>query len=355
MTLQDEFLRKAAVLIATLDDQAAETLLDLIGREQSLRVRRMLAELAPVSLDERSLVIQEFMHAGVTGSAGLQDSGGVEMDDSLAAKIALADSLASADEPAEEPADGALAQPGGAPAEHSPFSFLLAATPEVLGDLLAGEHAQTICLVLSHLPSVKVAEALQQLSAAQRSEVLERLGRLQATDESVAAEIAQQLQRQFHRRIREPGRPSVKRAAGHKVPESRRGPAVARPQPLGPSPKPVAKDAAKTAAPRESQPAFEFDDLSALTDQSLAMVFRRADPRVSLVALTGACPSLFDRIQRQLPWREARELRRQIERLGPVRLSDVEHAQSKLAETAATLIREKVIPSPPNRRFTTAA
>ncbi len=355
MTLQDEFLRKAAVLIATLDDQAAETLLDLIGREQSLRLRRMLTELAPVSLDERSVIIQEFMHAGVTGAPGLQESEGVEMDDSLVAKIALADSPSSSDGPVAEPMGQALDRPTGAAAEHSPFSFLLAATPEVLGDLLAGEHAQTISLVLSHLPSVKVAETLRQLSAAQRSDVLERLGRMQPTDDSVVAEIAQQLQRQFHRRIREPGRPSSLLTARRDIPESTRSPVAARLQPLGPGSPSVANDAAKAATHRDPLPAFDFDDLNALNDQSLAMVFRRAEPQVSLIALTGASPNLFDRIQRQLPWREARELRRQIERLGPVRLSDVEHAQSKLAETAAALIREKVIPPPQNRRFTTAA
>jgi flagellar motor switch protein FliG len=184
---------------------------------------------------------------------------------------------------------------------------------------------QTISVVLSYLPSVKTAELLQQLPAPLRRDVLECLGRLQGTEAPDAAQLAAQLRAALQRRPRETGRTKT---------------AVA---------------AAPTAAPREAPPVFEFDDLNALTDHALAMVFQRAEPRVALIALTGASPSLFERIQRQLPWRESRELRHQIERLGPIRLSDVEHAQRKLAETAAALIRDRSISPPKNRRFATAA
>jgi hypothetical protein len=106
---------------------------------------------------------------------------------------------------------------------------------------------------------------------------------------------------------------------------------------------------------RPTQVAFEFDDLNGLDDSALALVFSNSDPEVILVALTGANSSLFDRIRRQLPWQAARDLKSQTERLGPIRLSDVEHAQQRLAQVAIDLIRKGLIKPPKNRRFIIAA
>jgi flagellar motor switch protein FliG len=135
MTLQDEFLRKAAVLIGTLDDQATESLLELLGHERTVRLRQMLTELAPVTLDERSQIMEEFFQAREARATCLEDAEGVEVDDSLAAKIASADDISRT--------DGAPGTPPPQPitAEPSPFSFLLTEDPRMLGDLLAAEHA----------------------------------------------------------------------------------------------------------------------------------------------------------------------------------------------------------------------
>ena len=65
--------------------------------------------------------------------------------------------------------------------------------------------------------------------------------------------------------------------------------------------------------------------------------------------------AVVDRIRRQLPWREARELKSQIERIGPIRLSDVERAQQQLAALAVSLIQQGTIAAPHNRRFIVAA
>jgi flagellar motor switch protein FliG len=351
MTVQDEFLRKAAVLITTLDDQAAESLLEVIGREQSVRLRRMLTELAPVTLDERSQIIQEFLHASEANAGGIQDAEGVEVDDSLAAKIASSGSLASDD----ESPDPSPTSPVGARAEASPFSFLLAEEAQVLAGLLADERAQTISIVLSHLPSIKAAEVLQQLPAVLRSDVIQRWGRLQGIDHQVVAEIAEQLRLGWQRRSRKSARPKAASNVSPRSEQPRRGRTAARSSSSGTSPRPIEPETRATTTSHEGQVVMEFDDLNALGDRALALVFQHADPHVALIALTGASPKLLDRIQRQLPWHEARELRHQMERLGPIRLSDVELAQRKLAETAAALIRDKIISPPKNCRFTTAA
>ncbi|MCH5373121.1 MAG: hypothetical protein JJ992_04040 [Planctomycetes bacterium] len=407
--MQDEFLRKAAVLIATLDDQTAESLLEQIGRDQALLLRRVLGELAPVTVDERSHIIQEFIQAGTHEPAKAGDADGVEVDDSLAAKIAAAEPPAPDDElPDDSPDRGPSEIP-----EDSRFSFLVDASPDVLCELLSRELPQTISVVLSFLPPARAAEVLRRLPADRQNDVLQRLGQLQEADASIVDEIEQELRNQFqhnlethrhsplgptavraildassgaerHRLIEQlqqsapevmqqigwettchsPGRglaetPLATRTTGATSvalrPSAPVAPVVRETESTSPHTSREAQLVNHIGSGQGPQRVFEFDDLTALDDNALAFVFRRADPEVALVALTGASPRLLDRIQRQLPWREARELKFQIARLGPIRLSDVERAQQRLAEVAGTLIREGVVTPPKNRRFIIAA
>jgi flagellar motor switch protein FliG len=349
----DQFLRKAAVLITLLDDQAVEALLGQMEREQVVRLQRVLGELAPVAAGERSQVIQEFLQAEAAESTAACDSDGVEIDASLAARIASEDSALPEEELSSENA------------ATSPFAFLAGVAPEVLGDLLVREHAQTISIVLSHLPPGTAAEILPRLGSEQRGEVLRRLGQLGPTEDAVVAEIEQELQRLFRRRIPVRAEPAASPAALQAILQIARdadrqamlaeldaGAAAQRPAEPAESCRDASPPAAALVRPRA---VFEFDDLVTLDDSSLARVFRGAEPQAALVALAGAGPTLVDRIRRQLPWREARDLRLQMERLGPIRLSDVERAQQQLADVASRLIQQGVVAPPANRRFVVAA
>lgn len=399
---QDEFLRKAAVLIATLDDHAAESLLEHLGREQALRLRRTLSEIRPVDFQERAQIVQEFLQAGSTpvagsGSTAANDADGVELDDALAARIAAEEPAPPDDDPpAEDPATSA-------------FSFLVGVAPQVLAELLRAEHPQTIGLVLSHLAPATAAEVLQRLPDGQRGEVLGRLGQLGEIDEGIVAELEQEIQRLFQRRITMQNRPAagltavraVLQAAGVSQRQallaelqrsdralwlqltagshSEKSSATAEPlrstAAAADGPQDGASDGlgaaqshpqhrktphgsrAATHLPGKSSPAaaIAFDDLAALDDAGLAHVFRQADPQVALLALAGASQTLVERIHQQLPRRAARELRHQIENLGPIRLSDVERAQRELAELADNLVRQGDVAAPKTCRFIGAA
>jgi flagellar motor switch protein FliG len=101
-------------------------------------------------------------------------------------------------------------------------------------------------------------------------------------------------------------------------------------------------------------PPIDFNDLIVLDDVALAKVFRAADPQVTLLALTGASRQLVDRILGRLPIREAKTIRRQMEQLGPTRLSDMERAQRQLAELAGQMADQGEIIVPRTGRFTMA-
>jgi flagellar motor switch protein FliG len=71
-----------------------------------------------------------------------------------------------------------------------------------------------------------------------------------------------------------------------------------------------------------------------LDTRTLAMVLRDVDANVLALALAGSSDDLVDRICDQMPKRIARTFRRELRRLGPTRLSDVETAQRAVARSA---------------------
>ncbi|MDP7304092.1 MAG: FliG C-terminal domain-containing protein, partial [Pirellulaceae bacterium] len=98
-----------------------------------------------------------------------------------------------------------------------------------------------------------------------------------------------------------------------------------------------------------------FEQLAELDDEGLAILFREVDPEVTLVALAGASSDFVDRVMRPLPPRDARTLRRRMERLGPIRLSDIAAAQREVAQAATRLVEDGRLPRFVTPRFAVAA
>jgi hypothetical protein len=121
---------------------------------------------------------------------------------------------------------------------------------------------------------------------------------------------------------------------------------VAKPRAEKPSVRRVDNPAGKpTAAPTPRVelrlPRVDFDDLAELDSRTLSAVLRQVDANVLALALAGSRDELVDRICEQMPKRTAREFRRQLRRLGPTRLSDVEGAQRAVAQIAARQLAER--------------
>jgi flagellar motor switch protein FliG len=103
---------------------------------------------------------------------------------------------------------------------------------------------------------------------------------------------------------------------------------VPRPMPRALRPTPASKPIA-------------FDDLIHLDNRSLARLLQTADANVLALALVGSRDELVDRICDQMPKRMAKAFRRELRRLGPTRLSDVEAAQRAIAGHAAQQLAER--------------
>jgi flagellar motor switch protein FliG len=351
-------LRKAAILVSALDHRTADVLLERIPEEQATRIRNAVLQLSDVSDEEQQIVLREFLRAGNSPAPGPDE--GVELDESLVQKIAAA--------PAER--REAAAPPL--------FRTLQLAAPESLAQHLQQEHPQIIAVVLAHLPPARSADVVKRLPERLQVDVLRRVAELDRADPQVLRDLEFELEQRLSDEIRTARNrtaglsavASILAAAGNDREVIVRS--VSRHDEqfsslLGVSSTPAQDTAADSPAetgsrPRASQPpaaepelTLDFADLELLDDRGLATLFATADSELVLVALSGAGESLLVRLMRQLPARQARLVRRSMERLGPLRLSDVEHAQRQIAALAAELITEGALVAPTPRGWSAAA
>jgi flagellar motor switch protein FliG len=73
----------------------------------------------------------------------------------------------------------------------------------------------------------------------------------------------------------------------------------------------------------------------------LAQLLASADSNVLALALAGSSDDLVERICDQMPRQMAKTFRRELRRMAPTRLSDVEDAQRSIAELAEKQIAKR--------------
>ena len=310
MTGNDDRLRKAAVLVSALDADSADALLDRLSPTQAGLIRRMLVELLDIDPREQEVLMAEFV--------GRPSGDAAPGDDGVSLELSSQTS-SSENKPARDMKRSAPT-----------FRFLHDAADEDLRELLKGERAQTVAVVISHLPSQRAAEVLRMLPDALQADVMRRLARLDETDAEVLADVEKTLEQRFRRRLpadagRLAGVGAVKGILDDASPDQRRSllSTIARQDP--------------TLASRLTRSTVTFADLTSLTDASLRTLCETAEHEALVVALAGGELDFTRRIVSVLPRIRGSRLQSAIDSLGPTRLSDVELAQEEIVHTARFL------------------
>ncbi len=307
-------LRKAAILVASLDTSTADRLLDQLTPEQAQQVRRLAVDLGDVDRKEQQRVIDEFFRIGPLLPG--QCPPGIELDDGLARRLALG------------PTDDIYHEPAAASAKsNEPFRFLREAESEKLSRLLGGERPQTIALVLSHLPPQQAGSVLARLQPALQAEVVRRLVDLEETAPEILREVEEALESRFAEQVQMQRRRVAGLAAVAGILQAADGRTGMQ----------ILDNLANhdhSLAERLRPQPLAFDDLADVEERVLAAVVRAADAKVLMTALIGAAPELVDRILGGLSPAEAAQARHQLDHPGPLRLRDVEEARQQIARLA---------------------
>jgi flagellar motor switch protein FliG len=344
-------LRKAAILIRTLDADTAAGLLAQLTPAEAKEVRLAIQALGAVEEDERADVSAEFRRSNAV--AAEDPHRGVELDFSQAATANIETSYET--RPAARP-----------------FEFLEHARVESLVPYLAREHAQTVAVVLSYLAPARAALVLAALPEKIQADAIERLSILGSTDpatlEVLERELADWVARQQATRVRPTQRTETVAAILAAADQPARGEILAnllkhnrdlanqlapsRPvvqiqsPPIAPSmievpvvPAVMHPPQPEPAAP--SLPRIHIDDLARFDPAALAAVLQSVDAEVLTLALVGASDSLVERITSQMPRKVAKAFRQRLYCVGPTRLRDVEAAQHEVTNVAAHIIHHR--------------
>lgn len=401
--LTSRALRKAAILVSSLEGAAASALLEQMGPEQADAVRAAISELGDVSEAEEQRIVEEFL-AGQSGSRSVDD--GVELAPSLTRRLSQEkshyDDDRSASARSQSARSGAARSIDSASLEEPKtagrFSFLRNRTPSAIAGVLVRERPQTTAVVLYHLSPAQAADVLGRLPEDLQTEVFERLATLAEPDPDFVAEVECQLERLLGSRppgdvfasaahppaeAADPhvelataavGRPVaeailrnipdrvrsgiLKRISaqrpelasellrdGNAAPhEHQANPQAGQLDPLlhPSSSRSTASDNGRPQVDQESG-SIGFDDLAALDNRSWLRILGASDPQVAVLALAGAENGLVERILKSLPRRERKRLRQEMNSVAPLPLRDVTRAQARVARAAAELALQGAI------------
>ncbi|MBC7784112.1 MAG: flagellar motor switch protein FliG [Burkholderiales bacterium] len=308
--------RKAAILLLTLDQDMAATVMQKLSREQMEEVSREIASLGDITNDSRSTVFQEFYSLALANN--YINEGGLEY-----AKALLRKSMPEGD--AEKMIKQVTQQ-----VQTTPFSFLQKAESENLLTFIQDEHPQTIALILAHLQPAKASEVLVGLPSQKQIEVVKRIANMEQTNPEVIKEV----ERGLEHRLSDIVSQTFEKAGGvESVAEMLN--LADRSTEKGIMEGLEAEDPELVESIRRLM--FVFEDILMVNDKGIQSVLKEIDNSVLGLGLKTASEELKQKIFKNMSERAAQLIQEDMAFMGPVRVSDVEGAQQKIVDVVRRL------------------
>ena len=204
-----------------------------------------------------------------------------------------------------------------------PFSFARKADPSQILNVLQHEQAQTIALVLSYLDPKQSSQILSQLPSEKQAEVARRVALMESTSPDVIHQVEQILER----KLTATGTQDYTATGGVEtivrvLSNVDRGTEKSILTDLeSGSPELVAEIKKRM---------FVFEDIVNLEIRSVQRIVREVSDADLTFALKVASEEVKNSIYSNMSTRRAEAIREEIEVIGPVKLKDVENAQTNI-------------------------
>jgi flagellar motor switch protein FliG len=309
-------IRKAAILLLSLEKPLAAEVLSQMTRDQVERVTLEIAKTDDVTKDQQDAVLKEF--SDLLRNQTPIERGGLNFANELLEQSLGKDGAGQILETVKQSMNAV------------PFAFLHKAGAESLLTFITEEHPQTIALIMSHLPTNLSAEVLSGLPSNKQLEVIRRI----ATMEQTSPEVVSDIERTLQSRMTSLFNQQTEAAGGV--------PTVA--QILNVTDRMTNKGILESLEQQDAELAdeirrlmFVFDDLLKLDNRAIQMLLKEVDNNQWAVALKGATDEIRQKIFSNLSQRAAETLKEEMEYIGPVRVSDVESMQQQIVDAVRRL------------------
>ncbi|HNQ63490.1 MAG TPA: flagellar motor switch protein FliG [Syntrophorhabdaceae bacterium] len=322
--------RKAAILLLTMDEELSKELLKEFERHEIEAIGKEIANIKYIPENIVKQVHSEFLK-------NINKSGAAIVDGQNKFKTLLKKSFG--DDTAENFFDAM------APKEGVPGDYLKTCDPKILAGTIKGEHPQTISLIVSLLPSKKACDVIAMLPGNLQGDVITRMAKLGRVDKSVLLDIEDIIQEQ----LQDLGVGEEKQMGGissvanilNQMDKIKEGEILGALEEMNPE-----------LAEKIKQLMFTFEDLVKLDNKSVQSLLKEIASEELAIALKGASDTIKEKIFSNMSERASAMLKEDLEAMGPVRLSEVGQAQTKIALTAKRLEAEgKIIITGENEKF----
>jgi flagellar motor switch protein FliG len=307
-------IHNAAVLLMTLPEEEASTLLSKLDPKQVEKVSIEIARTNAIPADDQERVIKEFAEANPAMSSR---GGGLELAKSLLQKAfgtAAATALMNIRQSIEA----------------TPFGFLRNVDSQNLLTYIIDEHPQTIALIMSHLTPSIGAEILAGLPDTRRMAVVRRIATMGRTNPDIIREVEKGLERRMSSVMSQ----SFENAGGVG--------AVA--EMLNVSDRATERALMESLSTEDPELVdeirrlmFVFEDIGRFSDKDIQTVLKNVETSQWAMALKGASDTLKEKVLRNMSERAAETLREEMEYLGPAKRSVVEAKQQEIVDVVRSL------------------
>lgn len=204
-----------------------------------------------------------------------------------------------------------------------PFDFARKADPTQILNFIQNEHPQTIALILSYLDAQQAGQILSELPQEMQADIAKRIAVMDSTSPEIINEVEQILERKLSTTVTQ----DYTQTGGiEAVVEVLNG--------VDRTTERTILDALEIQDPELAEEIkkrmFVFEDIVTLDNRSIQRIIRECENEDLLLSLKVSSDEVKGIIFKNMSTRMVETFKEEMEYMGPVRLRDVEEAQSRI-------------------------
>ena len=301
--------QKAALLLISLGPEVAAAVYQNLSEEEVERLTLEISSVKKVESSVKEEIIEEFHNIAVAQDYISQ--GGIGY-----AKTVLEKALG------KEHAQAIINRLTSS-LQVRPFDFARRADPSQLLNFIQNEHPQTIALILSYLEAEQAGIILSSLPQEMQADIARRIATMDSTSPEVISEIEAVLERKLSSTVTQ----DFSETGGV-------GAVVEVLNGVDRSTEKTILDALEIQDPELAEEIrkrmFVFEDIVTLDNRSIQRIIRDCENEDLMLSLKVSSEEVQSVLYTNMSQRMAESFKEEIEIMGPVRLRDVEEAQSRI-------------------------
>jgi len=301
--------QKAAILLISLGPDVSASVYKHLSEEEIERLTLEISNVRKVDSSEKESVLEEFHNIALAQDYITQ--GGIGY-----AKQVLEKALGS------EQATAIINRLTSS-LQVRPFDFARKADPAQILNFIQNEHPQTIALILSYLEATQAGQILSELPQEVQADIARRIAIMDSTAPEIINEVEQILERKLSATVTQ----DYTQTGGlEAVVDVLNG--------VDRSTERTILDALEIQDPELAEEIkkrmFVFEDIVTLDGRAIQRVIRASENDDLRLALKVASEEVSEIIYKNMSKRMVETFKEEMEYMGPVRLRDVEEAQTRI-------------------------